>query len=213
MPRSGAKTREKIIDAAQALVYLHGFAATTIDRVIEGAGITKGAFFYHFKSKAALGRTLIQRYAEHDLAHLDRTMARAEKLSSDPRQQVLIFIGLLQEDFEALPDPIPGCLFTSYLYERAEYPDDVAEIAVRTFEQWRDRVADKIKEAAEIRGFVGHATPQGLASTLLALIEGGFVLAKAQRNVNVLTELLGQFRSQLEELFSMPNDRAEPKAS
>ncbi len=213
MPRSGAKTRERIIDAAEALVYQHGFAATSIDKVIEGAGISKGAFFYHFKSKADLGRTLIQRYAERDLAHLDRTMTRAEKLSSDPRQQVLIFIGLLLEDFESLPDPIPGCLFTSYLYERAEYPDDVVEIAARTFEQWCDRVANKFREAADISGFDGHATPHGLANTLLALIEGGFVLAKAQRNVNVLTELLGQFRSQLEELFSMPNDRAEPKAS
>ena len=117
----------------------------SIDKVIDGAEITKGTFFYHFKSKADLGRALIQRYAERDLAHLERTMARAEKLSSDPRQQVLIFVGLLQEDYEELPDPVPGCLFTSYLYERAEYPDDVGEIAMRTFEQWRHRVASKIR--------------------------------------------------------------------
>ena len=125
----------------------------------------------------------------------------------------MIFIGLLLEDFESLPDPIPGCLFTSYLYERAEYPDDVAEIAARTFEQWCDRVANKFKEAEDIGGFDGRATPHGLASTLLALIEGGFILAKAQRNANVLRELLGQFRLQLEGLFNIPNDTAGPKAS
>jgi len=213
MPRSGAKTREKILDSAQALVYQHGFVATSIDKVIEGAEITKGAFFYHFKCKADLGRALIKRYAERDLAHLDRTMARAEKLSSDPRQQILIFIGLLQEDYEGLPDPVPGCLITSYLYERAEYPEDVAEIAARTFEQWRHRVANKLGEAAEIREFDGRATPNELASTLLALIEGGFVLAKAQGDVNALTGLLGQFRAQLEGLFNIRNDAAGPKKS
>jgi TetR/AcrR family transcriptional regulator, transcriptional repressor for nem operon len=213
MPRSGARTREKIVDVTQALVYQHGFAATSIDKVIDGAEITKGAFFYHFKSKADLGRALIQRYAERDLAHLERTMARAEKLSSDPRQQVLIFIGLLQEDYEELPDPVPGCLLTSYLYERAEYPDDVGEIAMRTFEQWRHRVASKTEEAAAINGLPVHVTPDGLAGILLALIEGGFVLAKAERDVKVLTNLLGQFRSQLEQLFNVRNDAVEPNAS
>lgn len=204
MPRSGAKTRERIIDSAEALVYRHGFAATSIDKVIEGAGLTKGAFFYHFKSKADLGRTLVQRYADRDLAHLERTLARAEKLSSDPRQQILIFIGLLLEDFEALADPIPGCLFTSYLYERAEYPDDVAEIAAKTLAQWSDGVAGKFEEAFDKFGLDGHATPQGLANTLLALIEGGFVLAKAQQDGKVLSDLLQQFRAQVEGLFNAP---------
>ena len=205
MPKSGARTREKILDAAEALVFQSGFAATSIDKVVERAGVAKGAFFYHFKSKADLGRALVERYAERDLAHLERTMARAERLSSDPRQQVLIFIGLLQEDYEALPNPIRGCLFTSYLYERAEYPEDVAEIATRTFEQWCDRVANKLAQAA---AGDHHATPRRLASTLLALIEGGLVLAKAQRSSNVLTELLGQFRWQIEGLLDLRQGEA-----
>ena len=209
MPRSGKKTRERIVDAAQALVYRHGFAATSVDKVIEGAEITKGAFFYHFKSKADLGRALIQRYADRDLAHLERILARAEKLGSDPRQQALIFIGLLQEVYEELPDPVPGCLFTSYLYEPAAYPDDVAEIARRTLEYWRDRVADKFREAVAVGGMGGRATPEGLATTLVALIEGGFVLAKAQGDVRVLIDLLGQFRAQLEELLTTRDAGAE----
>ncbi len=123
--------------------------------------------------------------------------APAPTPSGEPRQQVSIFIGLLQEDIEAPPDPIPGCPFTSYLYERSEYTDDVAEIAVRAFEQWTARVADKIKEAAEVGGLDGPEAPQGLATTLLATIEGGFVLAKARGDGSVLIILLGQFRARL----------------
>jgi TetR/AcrR family transcriptional repressor of nem operon len=115
---------------------------------------------------------------------------------------VHIFIGLLQDDYEALPDPIPGCLFTSYLYERAEYPDDVAEIATRTLRQWRETVARKIRDASAITSIPKHATPEGLAATLLALIEGGFVIAKAEKNVKALTSLLEHFRLQLEQHFN-----------
>ena len=210
MPKSGAQTRERIVDAAQALVYRHGFSATSLDKVIEAAGLTKGAFFYHFKSKGDLGRSLIERYAARDLAHFDRVMARAEKLSGDPRQQALIFVGLLQEEFESLPDPIPGCLFTSYIYEPAAYPADVGEIAVRTLDAWRAKFAAKLTEAMKhqphhgaTQGHTqGPTAPDTLASMLLALIEGGYVLAKAGRDAGVLIDVLTAYRAYLESLFS-----------
>ena len=50
MPRSGAKTREKIVDSAPAMVYRHVFAATTIEKVIAGAGITKVAQIHYVGS-------------------------------------------------------------------------------------------------------------------------------------------------------------------
>ena len=56
MARSGAATKEKLLDAAEALVFDHGFSATSLDKVIALAGVTKGAFFHHFERKAELGR-------------------------------------------------------------------------------------------------------------------------------------------------------------
>jgi TetR/AcrR family transcriptional repressor of nem operon len=50
--RNGARTRTAIMDAAQGLILQQGFAATSIDEIIERTGVTKGAFFYHFKSKS-----------------------------------------------------------------------------------------------------------------------------------------------------------------
>ena len=46
--RKGTDTRERILDLAQAAVLDKGFAATSIDELIAGAGITKSGFFYHF---------------------------------------------------------------------------------------------------------------------------------------------------------------------
>ena len=211
LPRSGTRTRERIVDTAEALVYRHGFSATSVDKVIEGAGITKGAFFYHFRTKADLGRSLIRRYAERDLAHLENTIARADRLSDDPRQRVLILVGLLREGLEALPDPVPGCLFTSFLYESAEYPADVAGIAEQTIGKWIDKVADKIAAAAEAGAVTDKVQPASLAKTLLALIEGGFVLAKAQQNATVLTELLDQFRAQLATILGVDAGSQQPR--
>ena len=47
--------RDKILDAAIATVRAKGYAATSVDDLCASAGVTKGAFFHHFKSKHALG--------------------------------------------------------------------------------------------------------------------------------------------------------------
>ena len=80
--RDPEKTRERILDAAQALILDHGYGSTTVDAVVNRAGITKGAFFHHFGSKADLARALVERYALLDKQHLEQQMERAAKLAS-----------------------------------------------------------------------------------------------------------------------------------
>lgn len=203
MARSGAATREKLLDAAQALIFDHGFSATSVDKVIDRAGVTKGAFFHHFKSKAELGRAVIERHAERDMAHCDRTLARAERLSNDPLQQVLIFVGLLQEEAEELTDPVPGCLFASYLYQRLEFPVEVAETTAVTLAYWRDAFASKLRAAAEAHPPKAEILPEDLADSLLAVIEGSYVLCKAKGDPSIMTRQLGAYRSHLALLFGL----------
>ena len=73
-----ASSGTRLLDAAEGLVLERGLAGTSVDDVLSQAGSTKGAFFHHFSSKAALGRALVDRWAEGERDHLDRTMARAE---------------------------------------------------------------------------------------------------------------------------------------
>ena len=68
MPKSGAPTKEKILSTAESLVLDYGFAGTSVDKVIERAGITKGTFFYHFKTKAELAKAMIERFHKKEQA-------------------------------------------------------------------------------------------------------------------------------------------------
>lgn len=53
-------TRQKIIDAAVELFTDHGFSETGLRDIADHAGITTGAFYYHFRSKEALATAIIQ---------------------------------------------------------------------------------------------------------------------------------------------------------
>ena len=76
------EARERILELAERTVLEKGFGATSIDALIAGVGVTKSAFFYHFRDKNALARALIERYIESDAAILDGLFARASAFLS-----------------------------------------------------------------------------------------------------------------------------------
>ena len=67
----GSDTRTRIMDIAEAAVLEKGFGGTSIEEIIEAAGITKSGFFYHFRDKNALALALLERYVETEDAFFD----------------------------------------------------------------------------------------------------------------------------------------------
>jgi TetR/AcrR family transcriptional repressor of nem operon len=201
MPRDGTKTRTRIMDVAQQMVLDVGLAGTSVERVIDRAGVTKGTFFYHFKTKHDLAAALIKRYAEEDEHHFADTMSKAEQLARDPLQQLLIFVGLFIERTEQLEEPFPGCLYASYCYQSgAISPQSMAQVE-RLMHFWRDRLTAKVREvAAEYPPRIPIDQHQ-VADHLLTTFEGAFILAKVMKEPKLAAEQLVQCRNYMELLF------------
>jgi len=212
MPRDGRATRTRILDAAETLALLQGFSSTSIDSVIVKAGITKGSFFYHFKSKADLATALVERYAERDAAHLEANLDRAERLARTPLEQVLVFVGLFQEEAEALAQPAPGCLFAAFCYEAELHDDRTKATVVAAFEHWRRRVGAKLASVIERHPPRHAVTATGLVDMLLALFEGAFILSRTLRDPKMVAAQLGHFRAYLTLLFA-PAEAEIPRPS
>jgi TetR/AcrR family transcriptional repressor of nem operon len=53
-------TREKLLDVTFEEVYTHGYAATSIDAILQKASVPKGSMYHHFKSKKALVLAMIE---------------------------------------------------------------------------------------------------------------------------------------------------------
>lgn len=201
-------TRDRLLQAAQELVLARGFAGTSVDAVVAAAGLTKGAFFHHFESKHALARALLVRYAEADAAHLEAHMTRAERLATDPAQQLLVFIGLFIDEMADLSAPPAGCLYASYATE-AGLLDDEARAIVRTaLLRWRERLAAKLDEAVARHGLPSGAERQGLEDLLLTLFEGAFILARVLGEPQLVVAQLRHARQYLAMLFDPPTRAA-----
>ncbi len=202
MPRDGAATRNRIMDVAQAMVLDVGLAGTSVEKVIEGAGVTKGTFFYHFKTKHDLAAALIERYADQDEHHFTDAMLKAEQLARDPLQQLLIFVGLFIEMTEQLEDPFPGCLYASYCYQSGAISSQSMAQVERMMYFWRERLTDKV------RAVIAQNPPRipveihQVADHVLTTFEGAFILSKVMKEPKLASEQLVQCRNYLELLFT-----------
>ena len=81
-PTKGERTRERILDLAYESIVEKGFAATSIEELVEAAGITKSGFFYHFRDKNDLARQLFERFLAEDeriIDTLESAGARAQR--------------------------------------------------------------------------------------------------------------------------------------
>jgi TetR/AcrR family transcriptional repressor of nem operon len=202
MPRSGEETRQRILDAAESLILGHSLAGTSIDMVLEKAGITKGAFFYHFKSKSDLAKTLMERYARQELVILNKSLERSERLSRDPLQQLLIFIGLLQEMSDRFLKSGAGCLIASYFYQAEEIDPEIREIAAETIREWHQKLTRKFEEAIAIYPPHFPVEPEYLADGLVGTVEGAFILVRVLQEPQQLEAQITNYRNYIELLFT-----------
>lgn len=201
MPKDGNLTRNKIMDVAQQMVLDVGLSGTSVEKVIEQADVTKSTFFYHFKTKHQLAESLLERYAAEDREHFGEFMAKAQQLSRDPLQQLLIFLGLFIEMTEKLEEPFPGCLYASYCYQSGAISPDMLGTMVSMTRYWRQQLSELIETITELYPPRIPVEASQVADHCLTTFEGAFILAKIMNESKLASEQLIQCRNYLELLF------------
>jgi len=202
MSTKGEATRQRILDAAQDMILTRGYAGTSLDALIKSLGLTKGAFFHHFDTKSDLARHLIQRFAD-DGVNLFRTIqARAEKLSDDPLQQMLLIISLYSEMFEGLTEPYAGCLLAAYVYEMQLFDDDLKPIINEEFLLVRKELTALFKRIQKRYPPRAEYNPVALADMFMSTFEGAFVMSKSLNEPDITAQQLKLYKTFIETLFS-----------
>ena len=199
--RDPEKTRERILDAAQALILDHGFAATSVEAVVSRAGITKGAFFHHFASKADLARALIDRFARMDREFLAAQLERARRLASDPLQQLLVLIGLYEEAFDSFEE-LGGCLFASYIYENKLFDAATLDVLRESTLNWRRVMRSMLDEVVKVHPPRMPVDMDALADLFYSLTEGAYVMTKTLGDRTLLPRQAQHLRNYLQLLFA-----------
>ncbi|WP_232680535.1 TetR/AcrR family transcriptional regulator [Nocardioides sp. R-C-SC26] len=80
-----ASTKRALVDVAERLFTENGYASTSLDSIVAGAEVTKGALYHHFSGKQALFEAVFERVEQES----SRQIQKALKGRKDPWQKAL----------------------------------------------------------------------------------------------------------------------------
>jgi AcrR family transcriptional regulator len=117
--KAPAVRRAELIDCAQALFLRKGYEKTTINDVIEATGLSKGAFYHHFRAKEALLEAIVARFGHQALANISdleaapslNALERLNRLLAMGREWKIEHIPELRAMFVTLLKPENGVLY------------------------------------------------------------------------------------------------------
>lgn len=202
MPKDGSQTRERILDSANSLFVQRGISGTSIDRIAQTSGLTKGSFFYHFKDKDELLLALVQRFAEEDRKQFDLAIERVERLGArDPLQRLLLFVGVFVDEFSNLEEP-PACLYATYLYENGIVSPESMAVVKDAMLFWRSKLHQLLVAAKDSYPPVMEVDLESLADLFTASIEGAFIMSQILDDPLLTSREIVHYRNYLELLFS-----------
>ncbi|MCX2680189.1 TetR/AcrR family transcriptional regulator [Galbibacter sp. EGI 63066] len=197
MARDGKPTRKLILEQSRALVLEHGYAGTSIDQILERTGITKGAFFYHFKSKSALALALIEEFIQEDKSHMHTALNDTES-TDDPLESLLAFVAWHINAMQEMDELFPGCLYASYSYEPGSFNQEINDKVSESILKWRttfDGLLDKVFEKYTTSIKVDR---QSLSDLFLSISEGSYIISRTLKEkdatVNQLQHLNNYFK-------------------
>jgi TetR/AcrR family transcriptional regulator, transcriptional repressor for nem operon len=203
-PRRG-HARTALLDAAHTLVRRQGWSATSVDDLCAAAGVTKGAFFHHFASKDELGVAAARHWGEvtgplfasapyhrhaDPLERIQGYLDFRATIAQGPLEAFTCFVGTTVQEVFASSNPI-----------RAACGETIARHA--------GLLERDFALAIKAHPPVAAVTAASLATYTQTVLQGGFVLAKAQGNRAPLLEAIAHLKRYLALLFGEP---ARPRA-
>jgi len=193
--------RQKLIKAAIVAIREQGYAATSVDDLCGRVGVTKGAFFHHFKSKEALAIAATEYWTERSSALFAAAPHRAY---SDPLDRILryldfrkaLMIGTLTEF---------SCFAGTMVQEVYASHPDIARACEECICGHAATLEVDIAAAMKRYRIRARWTAASLALHTQAVLQGAIILAKARGGADVAIASIEHLRRYIELLFK--NDR------
>ncbi|MBL8311069.1 MAG: TetR/AcrR family transcriptional regulator [Burkholderiales bacterium] len=196
-PAAERDARTRLLDAALRVIRGRGYPATTVDDLCAEAGVTKGSFFHHFKSKEALALAAIDYWNEMTGALFAQAPYHAPE---DPRERVLAYLDFRARLLQGAPEDFTCLLGTMVQETFATHPvlRDACERGIR------GHAATVATDLALAKARYAPDAPWEAMTVALytqAVLQGAFILAKAQGGPQVAHACVDLLRTHIETLL------------
>ena len=196
--RRGKDTKGRIVEAAAQLMYERGVSATSIEDVLAASGTGKSQLYHYFASK----EDLVAEVLRHQL---EQVLREQSVYPLDTWEGISAWFQSMV-DMQQDQRGYRGCPLGSIAGQLLDQGDPMRSQAADAFTRWESVLSHGLR-AMQTNGLLrDDADPDALAESTIAVLQGGYLVSSAKRDVrpmrNALTAALGQLTS-----YATPSNR------
>ena len=187
--------KDKIMEAATELFHLYGYDGTSIDMLVNKAGVSKSNFYYYFKGKEELGLSVLTKLADDQVREFSEVMQTDlnayEQLLEVYKKVVLSHRNLLGQSI------YPGSFFGNMALEQSSINEKFRSVLDKYFQECEALVEEGLRKGVEQGFFKEDIDPKELARFMVSQFEGSILLAKAKKSLSPIEDIVWQGKNLL----------------
>ena len=197
------ESKTKLLNATIKVVRTKGYTATRIEDVCAEAGLTKGSFFHHFKSKEDLALAAAAHWDSGANAYFANAPYHGV---ADPLDRLLAYVDFRKA---GLTGELPEftCFAGTVIQEVYDTHPEICAACETNISGHAKILEADIREAMQNYPTAGDWTAESLALHIQAVTQGAFVIAKAKGGAAAAAQVFEHLRRYLELVFSVPGKR------
>lgn len=181
--------RQAIVQAAKDLIWEEGYEAMSPRDVLERSGAGQGSLYHHFRGKLDLASQALWEVNAELRAIADRVFGNPERT---PLERVRRFLDVLSRD------PLKGCRVGRLAVESSIENGELRAPVAAWFEYVEGKLTAAFEEARTAGQLGAHVDPGELALTITAVVQGGYLLARAHADPGAMHRALAGAMALLE---------------
>lgn len=170
--RNSERTRGLLLQAAFREMYRSGFRSADLDTILAAAGVTKGALYYHFDNKEALGYAVVD---EVIASNLHQKWVQPLRNAKNP---IDVLVRIIQSESLKREDVQRGCPLLNLSQEMSGLDEGFRRRTAKVYKDWHDAMAEALREGQKRRVVRSDINANETATFLIAAWEGYVVLGK-----------------------------------
>lgn len=167
------RTRQFIIETTAGIFNTKGYAGTSLSDLTEATQLTKGSIYGNFENKEDVALAVF----DYNLSRVKLAIANRMQLSTSYHDKLMVY-AQVYHSFSGEAFPPGGCPILNTAIEADDTNTLLKERAERAVSEWKNNIKSLIQAGIESGEFSADTEADRLAYSIVALIEGGIMIAK-----------------------------------
>lgn len=187
--KAKSSKREALIDTAKTLLWERGFEAMSPKAVLRASGAGQGSLYHHFEGKRDLAASALEEIKDEARADMELRIRDAKTP-----------IDVIEAYLDAPREAMKGCKLGRLANEQTIFDPVLGPIVEDYFNFIEERLILAIDDAKAAGALSASLIPREVARTLVATVQGGYVLSRVHKDAKALSDAVRGAKSLLRAL-------------